>query len=59
MIIEAIGQKALEYLNGKKGSKGSEISYTNIKLADIADKRYILQCEIWSMCIFVNIGTMK
>ena len=51
MINEAISQKSLEYLNGKKGSKGSEISYPNIKLADylsptakglsIDDKRYI------------------
>jgi hypothetical protein len=51
MINEAINQKALEYLNGKKGSKGGEISYTKIKLADylsptakglsIDDKRYI------------------
>ena len=56
MINEAIEIKALEYLLKQRGSKGSEIEYNEMKMADylmpnkeiktIEDKRHNFQAAI-------------
>lgn len=34
LLKESIKQRAVEYLTGKQGSKGKEITYSNIKMAE-------------------------